>query len=112
LLPYVLQLRQRFFHATRLDPASPETLLANAYYRYHIQRDYEGARVLFEQIHQQVPSSSEALAALTKAIREAGRSGPRCQREKGEYRPQHPRPFSSTGQHQRSLSTRCSEPDR
>ncbi len=30
------------------------------------------------------------------AIREAGRSGPRCQREKGEYRPQHHRPFSST----------------
>ena len=30
--------------ATRLNPDGAETLLANAYYRYHIERDYNGAR--------------------------------------------------------------------
>ncbi len=47
--------------ATRLDPASAETLLANAYYRYHVERDYNGARELFETIRREMPSSSEAV---------------------------------------------------
>lgn len=55
--------------ATRLNPILPETLLANAYYRYHVERDYEGARLLFEKIHREVPSNSEALAALARIAR-------------------------------------------
>ena len=59
--------------ATRLDPSSPETLLANAYYRYLVQRDYQSARVLFEEIHEQVPSNSQALVALARVARRQNR---------------------------------------
>ena len=59
--------------ATRLDPSSPETLLANAYYRYLVQRDYQSARVLFEKIHEQVPSNSQALVALARVARRQNR---------------------------------------
>jgi TolB-like protein/Flp pilus assembly protein TadD len=59
--------------ATRLAPASPETLLANAYYRYHVSRDYGGARELFEKIRGQLPSSSEAVEALARIARRQSR---------------------------------------
>ena len=59
--------------ATRLNPAAAETLLANAYYRYHIERDYNGARVLFEKIQREVPSSSEATEALARIARRQSR---------------------------------------
>jgi TolB-like protein/Tfp pilus assembly protein PilF len=55
--------------ATQLAPASPETMLANAYYRYHVQRDYAGARDLFEKIRRQLPSNSEAVEALARIAR-------------------------------------------
>ena len=42
----------------RLNPTGAETLLAQAYYRYHIERDYHGACTLFEKIERDVPSSS------------------------------------------------------
>jgi TolB-like protein/Tfp pilus assembly protein PilF len=59
--------------ATRLAPASPETLLANAYYRYHVLRDYAGARELFEKIRRELPSSSEAIEALARIARRQSR---------------------------------------
>ncbi len=59
--------------ATRLNPSAPETLLANAYYRYHIQRDYEGARLLFEKLRHEAPSNSEALTALARIARRQSR---------------------------------------
>ena len=59
--------------ATRLDPSSPETLIANAYYRYLVQRDYQSARVLFEKIHEQVPSNSQSLVALARVARRQNR---------------------------------------
>ncbi len=59
--------------ATRLHPSSPETLLANAYYRYHIERDYEGARLLFEKFQQEMPSNSEVLEALARIARRQSR---------------------------------------
>ena len=59
--------------ATRLNPSSPETLLANAYYRYHVERDYEGARLLFEKIQREAPSNSEVLAALARIARRQSR---------------------------------------
>jgi TolB-like protein/Tfp pilus assembly protein PilF len=59
--------------ATQLNPLSIESLLANAYYRYHIERDYAGARALFEKIHGQAPSNSEALTALARIARRESR---------------------------------------
>ena len=59
--------------ATRLAPASPETLLANAYYRYHVLHDYVGARQLFEKIRRELPSSSEAIEALARIARRQSR---------------------------------------
>jgi tetratricopeptide (TPR) repeat protein len=60
-------------NAARLAPGSPETLLANAYYRYHVQRDYGGARDLFEKIRRELPSNSEAVEALAKIARRQSR---------------------------------------
>ena len=59
--------------ATRLAPTAAETLLANAYYRYHVERDYNGARDLFEEIQREVPSSSEATEALARIARRQSR---------------------------------------
>jgi TolB-like protein/Tfp pilus assembly protein PilF len=59
--------------ATNLRPDATATLLANAFYRYHILRDYEGARVLFEKIRQENPSNSEAVRALALVARRQGR---------------------------------------
>ena len=59
--------------ATRLSPSAPETLFANAYYRYHVERDYEGARLLFEKLQRESPSNSEALTALARIARRQSR---------------------------------------
>ncbi len=59
--------------AARLNPESPATLLASAYYRYQVERDYTGARELFEKIRREVPSSSEAVEALAKIARRQSR---------------------------------------
>jgi TolB-like protein len=59
--------------ATKLAPDAPETLMANAFYRYHIQRDYEGARILFEKIRKEVPSNSDAIEALAFIARRQSR---------------------------------------
>ena len=59
--------------AARLHPAALETLLANAYYRYHVERDYDGSRALFEKIQREVPSNSEAPTALARIARRQSR---------------------------------------
>ncbi len=59
--------------ATRLNPSALETHLANAYYRYHIERDYEGARLLFEKIRSAAPSNSDAATALARIARRQSR---------------------------------------
>jgi tetratricopeptide (TPR) repeat protein len=59
--------------ATRLNPSAPETHLANAYYRYHVERDYEGARLLFEKLQHEMPSNSDALTALARIARRQSR---------------------------------------
>ena len=59
--------------ATKLRPDAPATLLANAFYRYHVLRDYDGARVLFEKIRQEIPSNVEAIGALALVARRQGR---------------------------------------
>ena len=65
--------RQAAESATQLAPDAPETQLASAYYRYHIERDYEGARVAFEQLRERMPSSSEVLVALARIARRQSR---------------------------------------
>ena len=81
--------------ATRLNPAAPETLLANAYYRYHVQRDYGGARVLFDQIRREVPSSGEALTALARIARRQSRwsDSTRLYEEAAKLNPRDPHLF-------------------
>ena len=59
--------------ATHLNPATAETLLANAYYRYHIERDYDGARLLFEKIQREAPNNSEVRHALARIARRQSR---------------------------------------
>ena len=59
--------------AARLNPGSAETLLAAAYYRYHVERDYDGAREFFERIRQEMPSSEEAIQALARIARRQSR---------------------------------------
>ena len=59
--------------ATELNPSAPETLFAAAYYRYHVERDYEGARILFDKIQREVPGSSKALEALGYIARRQSR---------------------------------------
>jgi tetratricopeptide (TPR) repeat protein len=59
--------------ATRLAPTAAETLLAKAYYRYHVERDYKGARDLFEKLRRELPSSSEVIEALAKIARRQSR---------------------------------------
>ena len=59
--------------AARLNPESPVTLLWSAYYRYQVERDYAGARELFEKIRREVPSSSDAVEALARIARRQSR---------------------------------------
>ncbi|MFL6521254.1 MAG: hypothetical protein ACJ8NS_13615 [Chthoniobacterales bacterium] len=60
-------------NAKRLAPASPETLMAEAYYRYHVKRDFTGARELFEKLRRDMPSSSDAVEALARIARRQNR---------------------------------------
>ncbi len=58
--------------ATKLQPEATATALANAFYRYHVLRDYQGARVLFEKVRRKMPNNSEALWALALVARRQG----------------------------------------
>jgi tetratricopeptide (TPR) repeat protein len=51
-------------NAQRLQPNSPETLLALGYYQYWVLRDYGLAKTTFEHVSKMLPSSSEAPMAL------------------------------------------------
>jgi len=59
--------------AIRLNASSPDAQLAQAYYRYWVERDYEAAGKLFESIRREIPSSSEALQALALIARRQSR---------------------------------------
>jgi tetratricopeptide (TPR) repeat protein len=60
-------------NARRLAPASPDTLMAEAYYRYHVELDFSGARELFEKLRREMPSSSAAVEALARIARRQSR---------------------------------------
>jgi tetratricopeptide (TPR) repeat protein len=59
--------------AAKLQPDAPATVLANAFYHYHVLRDYDGARALFEKVRREVPSNSDALRALALVARRQSR---------------------------------------
>src|SRR5262249_54447090 len=58
--------------AQKLQPNSPETLLAQAYYQYWVLRDYELAKVTFARVRDLVPGSSDVPAALALIARRQG----------------------------------------
>ena len=60
-------------HALQLQPNLLETRLAEAYYHYFIERDYDRARQIFGLVHQQSPNNSEAPLALALIARRQGR---------------------------------------
>src|SRR5262249_20067789 len=57
----------------KLQPSSPETLLALGYYQYLILRDYELAKTTFKKVSKVLPSSSEAPIALGSIARREAR---------------------------------------
>jgi TolB-like protein/Flp pilus assembly protein TadD len=59
-------------NAQKLDPNSPETLLALGYYQYRMLIDYGAAKVTFARVSKILPSSSEALLALGRVARREG----------------------------------------
>ncbi len=59
--------------AQKLQPNSPETLLAQAYYQYWVQRDYELAKATFGRVRELLPGSSDVPGALALIARRQGR---------------------------------------
>src|SRR5207253_3792878 len=51
-------------NAQKLEPNSPETLLALGYYQYWVLRDYGLAKTTFKELSKLLPSSSEVPHAL------------------------------------------------
>jgi TolB-like protein/class 3 adenylate cyclase/Tfp pilus assembly protein PilF len=61
-------------NAQRLEPNSPETLLALGYYHYQVLRDYGSAKTTFERVSKMLPGSSEVRTALGRVTRREGHS--------------------------------------
>ena len=59
-------------NAQRLEPNSPETLLALGYYQYWVLADYGAAKATFERVSKLSPGSSEVPSALGRVARRAG----------------------------------------
>ncbi len=58
--------------AQKLQPNSPETLLAQAYYQYWVLRDYELAKATFGRVRELLPGSSNVPGALALIARRQG----------------------------------------
>jgi len=58
--------------AQKLQPNSPETLLAQAHYEYWVLRDYELAKATFGRVRELLPGSSDVPAALALIARRQG----------------------------------------
>jgi serine/threonine protein kinase/Tfp pilus assembly protein PilF len=59
-------------NAQRLQPNSPETLLALGYYQYLVLRDYGLAKATFRLVSKMLPGSSEVPSALAAVTRREG----------------------------------------
>ncbi len=60
-------------NALRLNPELAEVQLAQAYYQYWIERDYDGARSTFEHLRKKLPNSAEIAETLGYITRRQGR---------------------------------------
>ena len=58
--------------AQKLQPNSPETLLAQAYYQYWVLRDYDLAKATFGRVRELLPGSSDVPGALALIARRQG----------------------------------------
>ena len=58
-------------NAQKLEPNSPETLLALGFYQYLLLRDYEAAKTTFSRVSKTLPSS-EVPYALARIARREG----------------------------------------
>ena len=56
----------------KLQPNSPETLLALGYYQYWVLRDYGSAKTTFGRVRKMLPGSSDVLQALARIARREG----------------------------------------
>jgi TolB-like protein/Tfp pilus assembly protein PilF len=59
-------------NAQKLQPNSPETLLALGYYQYQVLRDYRPAKTTFKEVSKLLPGSSEIPKALGYIDRREG----------------------------------------
>jgi serine/threonine protein kinase/Tfp pilus assembly protein PilF len=59
-------------NAQKLEPNSPETLLALGYYQYWVLYDYGLAKTTFGRVHKMLPGSSEVPMALGRIARREG----------------------------------------
>jgi TolB-like protein len=64
--------RKALQNARRLAPAAPETLMAQGLEHYWLQRDYEGAKAIFERVRVQFPNFAEAVWTLGAIARRQG----------------------------------------
>jgi TolB-like protein/Tfp pilus assembly protein PilF len=64
--------RKALENAQKLQPNSPETLLALGYYQYHVLADYGSAKTTFERVSKMLPGSSEVQEALGYIARREG----------------------------------------
>jgi serine/threonine protein kinase/Tfp pilus assembly protein PilF len=58
--------------AQKLQPDSPETLLALGYYQYWVLRDYQLAKTTFKRVQKMLPGNSDALMGLGAVSRREG----------------------------------------
>jgi serine/threonine protein kinase/Tfp pilus assembly protein PilF len=58
--------------AQRLEPNSPETLLALGYYQYWVLRDYGSAKTTFDRVSKLLPGNSQVPHALGSITRREG----------------------------------------
>jgi TolB-like protein/Tfp pilus assembly protein PilF len=59
-------------NAQKLQPNSPETLLALGYYQFLVLRDYGAAKTTLDHVRKMLPSNSEVLRALGAVTRREG----------------------------------------
>ena len=59
-------------NAQKLEPNSPETLLALGYYQYRVLHDYGAAKTTFGRVSKLVPGNSEIAAALGHVTQDGG----------------------------------------
>jgi len=64
--------RDALEHAQKLEPNSPETLLALGYYQYWVLGDYGHAKATFQLVYKLSPIKSEAAYALSVVNRREG----------------------------------------